>query len=419
MPFRSVQPYSLSIWTHRLTNQKWYTTSFTPKNCRFSIAGAAVTAGAGSQWSSVTSQAKDRSLAVVSGAFGTVSLGGFLSNGGHGALSAKFGLGADQVYEIDLVTPMGDIITANECQNQEYFWAMRGGGGSTYGVALAYTIKAYPSMPSASYRTSLNGWSEISYWFRNWPKLAMIGASGYFNGYPGRGDAVRVSFSVPNITRARLESVVQPIMAQLGESGNFGSGGVSQTEGSGDRGGRRKRWLARWRRALGRNDDGKTESVARQRGEFREYATWAEAEAAYIEGKGAESHSLTKRAYFPGMGTNKILASWLWSAQDLQNPNLEKALRGAFDSAGQMLTDATMGVGTHNPPFIRGGGNAVNPAFRTAVMRPATELQWTGSDFPTLEKKRQDSLRFVKSYMSIAPEGGTYANEVCWSYNNP
>jgi hypothetical protein len=34
------------------------------------------------------------------------------------------------VMEIELVTAAGEVITANECQNQDYFWAMRGGGVS-------------------------------------------------------------------------------------------------------------------------------------------------------------------------------------------------------------------------------------------------------------------------------------------------
>lgn len=63
---------------------------------------------------------------MVGGNFKSVSVGGYLSNGGHGLLSAKYGLGADMVLEITLVTANGEAIVANECQNQEYFWAMRG-----------------------------------------------------------------------------------------------------------------------------------------------------------------------------------------------------------------------------------------------------------------------------------------------------
>jgi FAD/FMN-containing dehydrogenase len=63
---------------------------------------------------------------VVAGASKTVSVGGFFSNGGHGALSAKYGLGADMIAEIELVTADGRLIKANECQNEDFFWAMRG-----------------------------------------------------------------------------------------------------------------------------------------------------------------------------------------------------------------------------------------------------------------------------------------------------
>jgi len=63
---------------------------------------------------------------LVSGASRTVSIGGFLSNGGHGSLSAKYGLGADMVLEIEGVTADGKLFKANECQNKDLFWAMRG-----------------------------------------------------------------------------------------------------------------------------------------------------------------------------------------------------------------------------------------------------------------------------------------------------
>jgi FAD/FMN-containing dehydrogenase len=87
-----------------------------------------VSVGAGSQWAEIyaAAKAKDQSLGLVGGAFGSVSVGGYISNGGHGGLSAKYGLGADMVLQIELVTAEGEILTANECQNQDYFWAMRG-----------------------------------------------------------------------------------------------------------------------------------------------------------------------------------------------------------------------------------------------------------------------------------------------------
>jgi FAD/FMN-containing dehydrogenase len=87
-----------------------------------------VTVGSGSQWRDIYRSANLKGVSLVGGRFESVSVGGFLANGGHGLLSAKYGLGADMVLEIELVNADGEYITANECQNQEYFWAMRGGG---------------------------------------------------------------------------------------------------------------------------------------------------------------------------------------------------------------------------------------------------------------------------------------------------
>ncbi len=65
---------------------------------------------------------------MLSGGEGTVGLGGYLSGGGHAALSSTFGLAVDQVLEMEVVTPGGEILIINECQNIDLFWAMRGVG---------------------------------------------------------------------------------------------------------------------------------------------------------------------------------------------------------------------------------------------------------------------------------------------------
>jgi FAD/FMN-containing dehydrogenase len=71
-------------------------------------------------------QSSLRNLTIVAGGSTTVGIGGYLTGGGHSALSATFGMAADQVLEMEIVTPGGDILTLNECQNQDLFWAMRG-----------------------------------------------------------------------------------------------------------------------------------------------------------------------------------------------------------------------------------------------------------------------------------------------------
>ncbi|KAJ5530564.1 hypothetical protein N7527_003957 [Penicillium freii] len=72
-----------------------------------------------------------------------VGVAGWATGGGHGVLTGVYGMGADNIIEATVVTPNGDLVTANECQNNDLFWAIRGGGGGTFGVILSPTVNAY------------------------------------------------------------------------------------------------------------------------------------------------------------------------------------------------------------------------------------------------------------------------------------
>lgn len=125
---RSNAPNSLSIWTHHMKDIKTHR-SFRLKGCNTTIKKPAVTVGAGTQMWDLYSALDRVNQTVVGGGGKTVSVGGYLTGAGHGLLAPTHGLGADQVIEMELVTPNGDIITANECQNEDIFWAMRGVSG--------------------------------------------------------------------------------------------------------------------------------------------------------------------------------------------------------------------------------------------------------------------------------------------------
>lgn len=71
--------------------------------------------------------------------------GGFGQTAGHGPLSSKFGLTADLIVELKVVTADGDLKVVNERANQDLFWALRGGGGGTFGVVIEATMKAFPT----------------------------------------------------------------------------------------------------------------------------------------------------------------------------------------------------------------------------------------------------------------------------------
>lgn len=86
---------------------------------------------------------------VTGGGAKSVTLGGYITGGGHSALSQAFGLAADNVLQMEVVTPKGDILTVNEDQHPDLFWALRG-------VSLQFQ-----SNGSIDLTSSLGGWLDI------------------------------------------------------------------------------------------------------------------------------------------------------------------------------------------------------------------------------------------------------------------
>ncbi|ETW77615.1 hypothetical protein HETIRDRAFT_421727 [Heterobasidion irregulare TC 32-1] len=139
---RSSAPNTLALWTHNLQNIT-YNPNFVADGC--SQANPGVTFGAGVQWEEAYVFAEAHNITLVGGSDRGVGVsGGWVQGGGHSALSNTMGLGVDRVLQFRLVTPDGKYVTANECQNEDLFFALRGGGGGTFGVVLESTMLASP-----------------------------------------------------------------------------------------------------------------------------------------------------------------------------------------------------------------------------------------------------------------------------------
>jgi len=82
-------------------------------------------------------------LALPSGIISTTGVGGITLGGGIGYLTRKYGLSIDHVLEANVVLADGTYVTANKDQNQDLYWAIRGGGGN-FGVVTSFLFRLDP-----------------------------------------------------------------------------------------------------------------------------------------------------------------------------------------------------------------------------------------------------------------------------------
>ena len=198
------------------------------------IVTSVFTLGAGVQWFEAFEAAKEHNVLIVGGFSlrGSVgAAGGWLAGGGHSALAPNYGLGTsnslshvrsnspsftgvDNVLEIEIVTADGNLVVANSYQNQDLFWALRGGGGGTWGVVTSVTYKTHPSTPFSGAFLTVNSTNSnstqnlVEEVIRLTPSLVDQGYGGYGT---GSTDQFQLIVFSPNVTANQTQTTFFPL----------------------------------------------------------------------------------------------------------------------------------------------------------------------------------------------------------------
>jgi len=137
-------PDSLLVWT-RAMNGIVLHDAFVAQGCHGKTAPqSAVTVDAGAMWidayDAVTTKA---GRYVQGGGCTTVGVAGLVQSGGFGSFSKGFGTAAGSLLEAQIVTADGVLRTVNPCQDAELYWALKGGGGGSWGVITQVTLRTH------------------------------------------------------------------------------------------------------------------------------------------------------------------------------------------------------------------------------------------------------------------------------------
>ncbi|KAF8963273.1 hypothetical protein BDZ97DRAFT_1661819 [Flammula alnicola] len=228
---RSAGRGGLMLWMHHLKD-KSYDASFIPQGAPSGAKRTynAVTLGAGVQWNEAYDFVQQQGRFVVGGISvgGSVgAAGGWVMGAGHSAFSPLFGLGVDNVLQFTIVLADGTFLTTNAYQHPDLFWALRGGGGGTYGVVISVTYQTHPIFPLTTLGLVANLTSPeiaqnvVTEFVKFHPNFSSAG----WGGYGAISSSIQVLLVAPNVSLSDANEIFVPFVDFV----NNATGGAVQT----------------------------------------------------------------------------------------------------------------------------------------------------------------------------------------------
>jgi FAD/FMN-containing dehydrogenase len=183
---------------------------------------AAVTLGAGALWidayHKVTTQG---GRYVQGGGCTTVGVAGLIQSGGFGNFSKQYGTAAANLLEAEVVTADGIVRLVNACTHPDLFWAIKGGGGGSFGVITRVTLRvhALPETFGAVFGT-ITASSESAYQ-QLIAKFMQFYHSALFNSHWGEqvafntDNTLELSLVFQGMTQVQVEELWQPFLVWI------------------------------------------------------------------------------------------------------------------------------------------------------------------------------------------------------------
>jgi len=133
---------SLLVWTRHMNSVELHD-AFVPQGSTLAPQPA-VSLGAGAMWCDAYDAVTTRGGRYVQGGgCTTVGVAGLVQSGGFGSFSKAYGTAASHLLEAEIVTADGQVRVVNAAQEPELFWALKGGGGGSFGVVTRLTLRTH------------------------------------------------------------------------------------------------------------------------------------------------------------------------------------------------------------------------------------------------------------------------------------
>jgi FAD/FMN-containing dehydrogenase len=139
------------------------------------------TIGGGCLLGDVDAATHEHGMATPVGILSTTGAGGLILGGGMGYLSRKAGLSIDNLLAAEVVLADGSVVNANENENDDLYWAIRGGGGN-FGVVTQMTVRLHPigTIVGGPMLWELDRSADVLKWYREFIVNAPEDMYGFF-----------------------------------------------------------------------------------------------------------------------------------------------------------------------------------------------------------------------------------------------